>query len=154
MNWIISKSEKIEFHTNLSAVLKPIEKFLEDYQFFVSDYLFKSESNNLPFQNFSSNYEILSAEDFKKILQGEVQFMWLYLAAVPKGEQILIDDENLPYVEGNPDIWEAGFQMGNAVFELYAYDSSYTILKFKNQEHSELFKDYFREAERLEEYQF
>ena len=154
MNWIISKSEKIEFHTNLSAVLKPIEKFLEDYQFFVSDYLFKSESNNLPFQNFSSNYEILSAEDFKKILQEEVQFMWLYLAAVPKGEQILIDDENLPYVEGNPDIWEAGFQMGNAVFELYAYDSSYTILKFKNQEHSELFKDYFREAERLEEYQF
>ena len=154
MNWIISKSEKIEFHTNLSAVLKPIEKFLEDYQFFVSDYLFKSESSNLPFQNFSSNYEILSAEDVKKMLLEEVQFMWLYLAAVPKGDQILIDDENLPYVEGNPEIWEAGFQMENAAFELYAYDSSYTILKFKNQEHSELFQEYFREAERLEDYQF
>ena len=154
MNWIISKSEKIEFHTNLSAVLKPLEDVLEDYQFFISDYLFISENKNLPFKNFSSNYEILSADMLKEILKDKVQFIWLYLAAIPKSEKILIDEENLPYIEGNPDIWEAGFQMKNAVFELYAYDSSYTIVKFKNQEHSELFKDYFREAERLEEYQF
>lgn len=154
MNWIISKSEKIEFHTNLSAVLLPLEKYLEDYQFFISDFLFLSEEKNLPLKNFATNYEILSIEDFRKILESKVQFIWGYVAAIPKDEEITVDEQNLPYVEGNPEIWEKELQMQNAAFEIYAYDSTYTIIKFKNKELSDIFKEYFREAENLEEYQF
>ena len=154
MNWIISKSEKIEFHTNLSAVLLPLEKYLEDYQFFISDILFISKEKNLPLKNFTSNYEILTFEDFRKILESEVQFIWGYVAAIPKNENITVDEQNLPYVEGNPEIWEKEMQMQNATFEIYAYDSTYTIIKFKDKELSDLFKEHFREAENLEEYQF
>lgn len=154
MNFILTKLDKLEFHTNLTALFAPLVDCLGDYQFFISDYLFLTDDQNLPIKNFKSNYEKLDYEKFKKILESRVQFIWLYISAIPKNENIIIDEDNLPYVEGNPEIWESQMQMQNAAFEIYAYDTTYTILKFKDRDLSDKFKEYFREAESLEEYEF
>jgi len=65
----------------------------------------------------------------------------------PKSIDIKFDEDNLPYVEGNPHIFENGhIQCPDAEIEIDCFDSSYTIVKFANKLLSDKFKDYFDEA--------
>lgn len=105
MNYIIQKLKNLTYHTHLGSLLKPIESELKEYQFLIADYLFLSPEKDLPIQNFSSNYEIFDAENFLDLAQKDVKFNYGYFAAIPKDKEIVLDLENLPYVEGNPEIW-------------------------------------------------
>lgn len=60
----------------------------------------------------------------------------------------------MPYVEGNPEIWYNDFLRDDAEIEIYAYDGSYSLIKFKNSKLSNTFAEYFPEAELLENFQF
>ena len=120
--------------------------------------------SDLDFVNFSKhklpidiceNYSILSSENFKKIIKSDIQIIWGVISAVKKSETPKFDKENFPYAEGNDNVWKKDeFQVENATFEITAWDSSYTIVKFKNIELSEKFKNYFDEAIPLDKYKF
>ena len=149
MNWIIRNTSKIEFHTNLNEILKPISADLENYNWFLCDLDFMSDSP-LPI-NFDKDYFILKNEDFQKIADSRTQIIWGVISAVPKSFAVEVDTENLPFVEGNDLVWENGnLQVNNSEIEIIAFDSSYTIVKFTNQSLSEKFKNYFEEAIELE----
>lgn len=151
MNWIIRNTSKIEFHTNLNEILKPISADLENYNWFLCDLDFMSDSP-LPI-NFDKDYFILKNEDFQKIADSRTQIIWGVISAVPKSFAVEVDTENLPFVEGNDLVWENGnLQVNNSEIEIIAIDSSYTIVKFTNQSLSEKFKNYFEEAIELEKF--
>lgn len=151
MNWIIRNTSKIEFHTNLNEILKPISADLENYNWFLCDLDFMSDSP-LPI-NFDKDYFILKNEDFQKIADSRTQIIWGVISAVPKSFAVEVDTENLPFVEGNDLVWENGnLQVNNSEIEIIAFDSSYTIVKFTNQSLSEKFKNYFEEAIELEKF--
>ena len=154
MNYIIQKLKNLPYHTHLGSLLKPIESELKEYQFLITDYLFLSPEKELPIQNFSSNYEIFDAENFLELAQKDIKFNYGYFAAIPKDKEIVLDLENLPYVEGNPEIWYNDFLRDDAEIEIYAYDGSYSLIKFKNSKLSNTFAEYFPEAELLENFQF
>lgn len=154
MNYIIQKLQNLPYHTHLGSLLKPIETELNDFQFLITDYLFLSPDKNLSLKNFSSNYEIYNADDFLDLAHKNIQFTCGYFAAISREKEIVLDVENLPYVEGNPDIWEETFLRQDAEIEIYAYDSIYTIIKFKNSKLSNTFAEHFPEAELLENFQF
>ena len=112
-------------------------------------------TNNLPHLsiNFDRDYFILTSGDFQKIADQDVQIIWGALLAVPKNEEIQVDEQDLPMVEGNNNIWRNGhMQLDNAEIEIDCFDSSYTIMKFKSEEMSRAFKDYFSEAIELEKF--
>ena len=151
MNWIIRNTSKIEFHTNLNEILKPISADLENYNWFLCDLDFMSDSP-LPI-NFDKDYFILKNEDFQKIADSRTQIIWGVISAVPKSFAVEVDTENLPFVEGNDLVWENGnLQVNNSEIEIIAFDSSYTIVKFTNQSLSEKFKNYFEEAIELDKF--
>ena len=151
MNWIIRNTSKIDFHTNLKEILKPIATDLDNYNWFLCDLDFISEKP-LPI-NFDQNYFILKNEDFQKIVNSETQIIWGVISAVPKNINIEINENDLPFAEGNDLIWENGnFQVNSSEIEIIAFDSSYTIVKFKSQALSEKFKKHFDEAIELEKF--
>ncbi|WDT67624.1 hypothetical protein [Cloacibacterium sp. TD35] len=154
MNYIIQKLKNLTYHTHLGSLLKPIENDLKEYQFLITDYLFLSPEKDLPIQNFSNNYEIFNAEKFLELIQRDIKFNYGYFAAIPKDKEIVLDLENLPYVEGNPEIWESNLLRDDAEIEIYAYDGSYSVIKLKNSKLSNTFAEYFPEAELLENFQF
>jgi hypothetical protein len=153
MNWIIHKTKKLRCHTLLGELIKPLQPYLQQYKWLFSDLDFiTNDSPHLPI-NFDNDYFILSAEDFQKIADEDVQIIWGALIAVPENEEILIDEINLPLVEGNDNIWRNGnMQLNYAEIEIDCFDSSYTIVKFKSEEMSKAFKDYFSEAIELEKF--
>ena len=153
MNWIINKTDKLRCHTLLSELTKPLRQYLPNYKWLFSDLDFiTSNLPHLPI-NFDRNYFILTSEDFQKIADQDVQIIWGALLAVPKHEEIQVDKQDLPLVEGNNNIWRNGhIQLDNAEIEIDCFDSSYTIVKFKSVEMSKAFKDYFSEAIELEKF--
>ena len=153
MNWIIGKTDKMECHTLLSGLTLPLQPYLKDYKWLFSDLDFLT--NKLPHLpiNFDKDYFILTADDFQKIADEDVQIIWGALLAIPKDQEISIDEHNLPFVEGNANIWTNGnIQLANADIEIDCFDSSYTIVKFKSEEMSKVFKAYFSEAIELEKF--
>lgn len=150
MNWIIQYTEKLKFHTNLKEILKPILADIKSFNWLISDIEFISDKY-LPI-NHEEDFFILSNENFNEILNSETQIIWGVICGFPKNQKIIIDKNSLPYTEGNDSIWEDGnFQVENAVIEINAFDSTYTIIKFKNEILSEKFKLYFDEALPLNE---
>ena len=81
--------------------------------------------------NFDENYFILKNEDFQKIVNSQTQIIWGVLSAVPKNIDVKIDENNLPFVEGNDMVWENGnLQVNNSEIEIIAFDSSRPVFRW------------------------
>jgi hypothetical protein len=151
MNWIIQHTEKLEFHTNLKELLKPILTDIKDFNWVISDFDFISDKS-LPI-NYEHDFFVLSSDEFEEILKSEMQLIWGVVSGFPKDQKIILDENDLPYAEGNDLIWEnENFQLQNSVIEIIAFDSSYSIIKFKDEKLSNQFKAYFDEAIELDKF--
>ncbi|TDO71071.1 hypothetical protein EV143_11063 [Flavobacterium chryseum] len=151
MNWILKNTDKLEFHTSLTELLYPIFEDLKNCNWVLSDLDFIAHEEITI--EFGKEYYILDEKDFEKFAKAKVQIIWGVISAIPKNESIELDINNLPYVEGNDDVWKDGnLQLSNSLIEIIAFDSSYTIIKFKSLNLSEKFKKYFDEAIELEKY--
>lgn len=151
MNWIIQQTEKLNFHTDLKELLKPIQKEIESYNWLISDFEFIS--NQEISINHDRDFFVLSNQEFNEILNSQTQFIWGVIIGFPKNKEIFIDENNLPFAEGNDLIWEnENFQIPNSTIEIIAFDSSYSIIKFKDKNMSDRFKNYFNEAIELEKF--
>ena len=81
--------------------------------------------------------------------------VWGAFSGIDKNLEIEITEEVLPLCEGVPEIWKNGnFQVEESEIEIIAWDSGYTIVKFKDEELSNKFKEYFDEAIELEKYKW
>jgi hypothetical protein len=142
MNWIIRNSKKISYHTNLDEILRPFLEHINNYNWILSD-IEGGDWTGLPI-DYEHDYFVLSPNEFQRILNNYVQFYWGIIIGVPISVEIMINENNLPYAEGNRVIWENGnLQCPNAEIEIICFDSSYTIIKFTNEYLSNKFKDYF-----------
>ena len=151
MNWIIQKSEKLEFHTNLKEILSPILKEIESFNWVINDFDFISDKE-LPIHH-EEDFFVLTNQKFNEILNSQTQFICGVISGFQKDDEIILDENNLPYAEGNDLIWKnENFQIPNSTIEIIAFDSTYSIIKFKNKKLSDTFKNYFNEAIELEKF--
>ena len=152
MNWIISKTKKLSCHTYLAELLKPIDDEIENYNWIISDFEYNGTGSyvELPI-NYDHDYFILSPQQFKSLVDINVQIYWGVILGVPLYKTIEVDENNLPFAEGNDLIWKNGnIQHPDAEIEVICYDSSCTIIKFRHKALSDKFKNYFTEAIELE----
>jgi len=154
MNWIIRNKKKLKYHTNLNELLSSEWIDLDNYNWFLSDIeLTFFEQNTL--LDINQEYFKLSSEEFKLFVKSESQVIWGIISAIKKNEEIIFDSNNLPFADGNSNLWENdNLQIENSVLEIIAWDSSYTILKFLDENLSKKFKESFDEAIELDKYKF
>lgn len=82
MNWIIRNTKKLEFHTNLTELLRPIFEDLKTCTWVLSDLDFIAHEE-IPIE-FGEDYYILEQEDFEKLAKARVQIIWGVISAIPK----------------------------------------------------------------------
>ena len=151
MNWILHRSKKVSGHTYLGEILTPLLDYIDNYNWILSD-LDGGAHYDLPI-DYEHDYFILNSNDFRKILSSDIQFYWGTIIGVPISVEIELDENALPYAEGNGIIWKDGnLQYPNADIEIDCVDSGYTIVKFDSQNLSNKFIDYFIEAKPLEKF--
>ncbi|MGL4760914.1 MAG: hypothetical protein ACRC6T_00745 [Sarcina sp.] len=144
--------EGLDYYTDMNKVFEAINNAQLEYNFLITDYegYPKDEKINLVL---ARNYSWLSGEELTRIVQKEeFQWSWGVLIAFPKDvslEDILNVD--LPYADGNPQIWgkDAVIQNPLGVFEIIAFDSSLIMISSKNEEIISNFKAKFPLAKDL-----
>lgn len=153
MNWIIRNTEKLYCHTNLKNLLNSSWINISEFKWVMSDLdIVNFSKHQLPI-DLEDDYSILTPENFEKIVETDSQIIWGVISAVKKTEEPIFDMKKPPFVEGNDDVWiNEKFQIENSSCEITAWDSSFTIVKFKDEELSKKFKAYFDEAIELEEF--
>ena len=154
MNWIIRDTKKLYCHTNLNNLLNSWID-ISEFEWILSDLdVINFTKKKLPI-DFNKSFSVITSDDFKKIIETDIQIVWGVISAINKSENPKFDKNNSPFVEGNDNVWiNDNFQVENAIFEITAWDSSYTIIKFKDSELSKKFKLYFDEAIELDKYKF
>ena len=125
----------LEYYTDMSIILNPIQEYLQDYNFLITDI----ECNYYPDKRISyqKDYLFISTNEFLDIVNAnEIQFIWGVFSAIPK--QISLDEilkYELPYSEGThtlDDIVE--MQHPLAEIEIVAFDSSYVEIISKRED--------------------
>jgi hypothetical protein len=152
MNWVIHKTKKLRWQTDLTNLFKPIYDEIDKFNWIISDFEYNGtvEYEKLPI-NYDEDYFVLSPQQFKTLVDIDIQIYWAVISAVPIHIDIRIDEGNLPEAEGNGLIWKPGnIQYPDALIEIIPFDSGYTIVKFKDKILSDRFKEYFDEAIDLE----
>ncbi|MDR3023403.1 hypothetical protein [Chryseobacterium sp.] len=143
MNWIIRSIKKVKFHTNLSEVLKPIWDNLAVYRWILTDLDFISDQL-LPI-NFDEDFFVLDNIEFEKLYHSNTQIIWGIISAVPNN--IESDSSLISKLSAEDSIvWEPDqFLVPESILEIIALDSGYTVVKFKDKNLSDTFKEYFQE---------
>lgn len=141
-------------HTNLNNLLNSWID-ISEFEWILSDLdVINFTKKKLPI-DFNKSFSVITSDDFKKIIETDIQIVWGVISAINKSENPKFDKNNSPFVEGNNNVWiNDNFQVENAIFEITAWDSSYAIIKFKDSELSKKFKLYFDEAIELDKYKF
>ncbi|AZI39630.1 hypothetical protein [Epilithonimonas vandammei] len=150
MNWVIKHSKKIKYHTDLKEILKPIWSELLDYKWIITDVEFLTDSQ-IPL-NYDTDYFFLDKNEFESLMISDTQIVWGIIAAVKNDYEIRT--ENIIKLSCESDeVWkENTFLIPQSIVEIIAFDSGYTILKFKEKNLSEKFKHYFEEAIELQKF--
>lgn len=152
MNWVIKNSKKIKYQTDLEEILKPIWNDLLNYSWIITDVDFITDYQ-IPL-NFENDYFFFDRKEFEKIMKNDTQIIWGVISAVNNDTKIVAEKLSKTSSESG-EVWEENtFLIPESILEIVAYDSTYTILKFKEEKLSEKFKNYFgEEALELKEFQ-
>jgi hypothetical protein len=141
MNWVIKNSRKIKFQTDLEEILRPIWNDLVNFKWIITDVDFISDTE-IPL-NFEKDFFILNRDEFEKLMKSRTQIIWGVISAV-NSEYEIIQENILKISAENNTVWKENiFQIPESLLEIIAFDSGYTILKFKDQNLSEKFTNYF-----------
>lgn len=154
-SYIIDKTQKLSFHTNLNQLLIPIIDDISCYDWIISDLEIMGHKEGI-LEDLSD--QVISYEIFKKLIESkDLQVIWGVFTAIPKSSLRNEDIKSLvkvPFADGNSSLWKKPleFQYQEAEVEIVYFDSSYTIIKFKDERMTNKFKDYFKEALKIEDY--
>jgi predicted methyltransferase len=125
----------LEYYTDMSIILNPIQEYLQDYNFLITDI----ECNYYPDKriNYEEDYLFISPSGLLDIVNAnEIQFIWGVFSAIPKHislEEIL--KYELPYSEGTRTLDEiVEIQHPLAEIEIVAFDSSYVEIINKRED--------------------
>jgi hypothetical protein len=93
--------------------------------------------------DFDHDYFVLNKEQFEKLYQSNTQIIWGIISAIPKNVEL---NSNLISNLSAEDLnaWKSNeFLIPESYVEIVAFDSGYTIVKFKDEKLSNKFKEYF-----------
>lgn len=152
----IEETDQVEFHTDLSVIVNPFKEefknlnwLLTDLQFMIldSDKLGLVERLNHHDKSITINGEEL----FEIIRTRKIQFIWGVLSGFVDRIPNLVDNE-LPYADQNTELWTnpEAFQTESTQIEIVCWDSSLTIIKFRDNTIAQNFMREFKDSTRLE----
>ncbi len=131
------------YQTNLGALLIPLRQQIESLNWLVSDLRCLSLGNWSPLietwesQSYDSepSYSIvLGKELYETFAEQDIQVVWGIFCGVA-GDIPTIPFEKVPYADGNPHIWTEPktFQLASSQIEIVAFDSTFTLVKFRDE---------------------
>lgn len=166
MNSILVDSDEIEYYTFLGPIFEAIHNKQCDYNWLITelntnwvpdnflDY-FEHYRINEGYWDRDNRYWISGTQLTELINDYNIQFIWGVLSGFSKSEQIDINNlDVVPFADGNTAFWKPGVtvQHPKSEIEIVCWNSTLTLLISKDQSVVNDFREYFKEARDLDEY--
>lgn len=159
MTLILYDTKQLEFHTDMGEIIKPFKEELKslnwilmNQEFTLLDYKNKGVVDKLDHESEIIQFD---GQELLDILENrEIQFIWgVFCGTKNKIEKL--DHDQIPYADMNSEIWTKPdkFLLPNSEIEIICFDSSYTIIKFKDSELEKRWKTKFKDAKKLKKMQ-
>lgn len=159
MTLILDDTKQLEFHTNLSEITEPFKEelkslnwILTNQEFILLDYNDKGLVEKLDHESEIIHF---SGKELLDILENrKIQFIWgVFCGTKNKIEKL--DHDQIPYADKNREIWTKPdkFLLPDSEIEIICFDSSYTIIKFKDSDLEKRWKTKFKDAKKLKKTQ-
>lgn len=153
MTLILGDTEQLEFHTDMSEIMVPIKEeikslnwILTDQEFTLLDYNDKGIVEKLDYETDIIRFD---GRELVEILENrKIQFTWGVFCGTKRRIEKL---EQIPYAEMNSGIWTNPnkFLLPDSEIEIICFDSSCTIIKFKDTELEARWRTKFTDARKL-----
>ncbi|HWJ28914.1 MAG TPA: hypothetical protein VNS32_20385 [Flavisolibacter sp.] len=156
MTIILEETNQFTFHSDLSLVIRPFGDYFQRLNWLITDlWCFSLEPPDKKKGIGRLNHEDLSIvfsgkELYDLIMSEKIQFIWGVFSGF-EGDIPVVKEDDLPYADGNRDIWvrPEDFQLPSAQIEIICWDSSATIVKFKDKAFGYRFLEVFPEAKQM-----
>ena len=155
MTLILDTTEQLKFHTDMGEIIKPIKEelkslnwILTNQEYTLLDYKDKGVLGKLDHESEIIHFE---GQELLDILESrEIQFIWGVFCGTKKRIEEL-DQDKIPFADMNSEIWTKPdhFLLPDSEIEIICFDSSYTIIKFKDSELEKRWKMKFTDAKKL-----
>lgn len=152
MTIVLENTNQVDFHTDLSKIIVPFRQefnklnwLLTDLDFIVLDADKFGDVSKLNHDDTSIKY---SGQELGKIIDTrQIQFVWGVLTGFA-GDIPEIPKDKLPFADLNQSFWTKPdeFQVDSAEIEIVCWDSSSTIIKFKDDNVADKFLKTFTDA--------
>jgi hypothetical protein len=158
-NLLLSGAKSMPYFTDMRAIFDALPGACGRYDWLISDldwiWLSRDKDDGSPDKSLVGSTVLISGEELLKIIQSsQIQFVWAVFSALPKGVEPRLDERNLPFAEGNPDLWSGSPkpQLAEALFEIVCWDSTETLLIGLDDDSARSFKEAFPTAVDLDDY--
>ncbi|MFI2742742.1 hypothetical protein ACG2LH_08385 [Zhouia sp. PK063] len=155
MTHILENTKQLEFHTDMGEVIKPFKEelkslnwILTNQEYILLDYKDKGVVEKLDHQSEIIHF---NGQELLDILENrEIQFIWGVFCGTKKRIEKLNQDQ-IPYADMNSEIWTLPdkYLLPESEIEIICFDSSCTIIKFKDLEVEKRWKSKFTDAKKL-----
>ncbi|PWJ33503.1 hypothetical protein [Sediminitomix flava] len=156
MALILENTNQVEFHSDLNNLISPFKEKFKSLNWLVAeqDYLIldSSDSKFTNKINLDSDFFQFDGHELLDILEGHnIQFNWGIFCGMTNRLNY-IREEDLPFADGNSRIWSHPdeFFYSNSEIEIICFDSSLTVLKFRDHKIEESWRRVFTDAKKLE----
>jgi len=155
MTLILEKTNQVEYHTDMNVMIQPFREELKSMNWFLSnqDYMLLDyeEKGDLDKLNHESPVIFFDGSELLEILESRsIQFNWgVFCGTYEKVN--FEDDQEIPYADSNPSIWTqpSEFLYPGSQIEIICFDSTSTIVKFRDRQLAEKWNAEFIDAEEL-----
>ena len=155
MTLILSDTKQLKFHTDMGEIIEPFKEelkslnwILTNQEYTLLDYKDKGFVDKLDHKSEIIHFE---GQELLEVLENrEIQFIWGVFCGTKKRIEKL-DQDQIPYADMNSEIWTQPdkFLLPESEIEIICFDSSYTIIKFKDQELEKRWRIKFTNAKKL-----
>ena len=141
---------KIENSNEIKKIFESFKIKFEKFNWLLTDI----DCSYTPDRRFNEKAIWISGTDLLKLFKkyNDLQFYWGVFSAFPPEVKVELPKESdLPFADGNEDIWEptGGPQHQDAILELISWDSTHIIFSSKDDDLLKQFRSLFKKAEKL-----
>jgi len=152
MTQIIRQTNKLKYHTDLREIIKPFRTEFASYNWLLTnqEYILLDfdKKNVVDKLDHDVDRIIFSGPELLEIVDNrEIQFVWGVFCGF-KNNIPDLDSKELPVADCNPQIWTDPdkFFLAQSEIEIICFDSSSTIIRFRDPSLEDKFAKYFSEA--------
>lgn len=155
MTILLDDSPQFRWQTDFGRLLLPIKRQIEPLEWLVTDLQYHFIDDQLPrivsaWETAELFVTVSGVALYQAVANRDIQVVWGVFCGVA-GKVPDLSDDQVPYADGNRELWTEpeAFLLPQSEIEIVCFDSTVTLVKFRDEALGQQFLEVFPEGKTL-----